>query len=88
MFTGKVKVWQGKMTGRMICRFLALTDFASQHSGERCGLKNRDELSTESGNNAVRKGVRSKTKKRARSSPLGCFFIGFALLTSFTEIRR
>jgi len=72
----------------MICRFLALTDFASQHSGERCDLKSKNELSTESGDNAVRKGVRGRTKKRARSSQLGCFFIGFALLTSFTEIRR
>jgi hypothetical protein len=70
----------------MICRFLALTDFASQHCGERCGLKSRNELSTESGDNTVRKAVRSR-KKRARSSPAGCFFIGFALLTSFTEIR-
>jgi len=72
----------------MICRFLALTDFASQHCGERCGLKSRNELSTESGDKAVGKDVHNKTKKRARSSPLGCFFIGFALLTSFTEIRR
>ena len=72
------------MTGRMICRFLALTDFASQHCGERCGLKSRNGLSTESGDNAVRKGVRSRTKKRARSSPAGCFFIGFALLPEFT----
>jgi len=72
------------MTGRMICRFLALTDFASQHCGERCGLKSRNKLSTESGNNTVRKDVRSRTKKRARSSQLGCFFIGFALLPEFT----
>jgi len=76
------------MTGRMICRFLALTDFASHHSGERCGLKSGNELSTGSGNNTVRKDVHSREKKRARSSPLGCFFIGFALLTSFTEIWR
>jgi len=76
------------MTDWMIFRFLALTDFASQHCGERCGLKSRNVLSTESGDNAVKKGVRSRTKKRARSSPPGCFFIGFALLMSFTEIRR
>jgi len=76
------------MAGRVICRFLALTDFASQHCGERCGLKSRNELSTGSGDKPVRNSVRGSKKKRARISPLGCFTEGFALLTSFTEIER
>ncbi|MEX3557387.1 MAG: hypothetical protein VB135_02855, partial [Burkholderia sp.] len=59
----RAQEWQGEMTGQVICRFLALTDFASQHCGERCGLKNRNELSTESGDKPVRNSVRGRKKK-------------------------
>jgi len=60
------------MTGRTICRFLALTDFASQHCGERWGFKIWNEASTEMGDNAVRK-ERGPGRKN-KEQPAGLFF--------------
>jgi len=62
-----------------------LTDFASQHCGERYCSKNGKKLSTESGDKAVGRGVRRGNRKTARNSPRGCFFIGFALLPKPVE---
>ena len=56
-------------------RFLALTDCASQHCGERWGITKR------------RHGISQKAqKKKPKEGPKGPFSIGFALLTNITEI--
>lgn len=53
-------------------RFLALTDFASQHCGERYGSGKDKEY--------------VKRKRWKRPHPDGRFSIGFALLMNITEI--